>query len=183
MTADPMAQPAPTGPPAASDLADWQTRVRGRNIHEATLLATDYLNHLNELVMLLEMVPDMPEMLEDCREWQPKSYVEHFQDSGFSDKELAIEAYDHVPARFRQAFEDTVGKFDRATAAVLTHLDEVMADEVLLRFRCQNAVQTLQELIGVCNAIIHGEERTISQSEIDELLGHPTASAPAGGRA
>lgn len=156
--------------PIAGDFAAWQERVRGRNIHETTLLATDYLNHLNEMVMLLEMVPDMPEMLEDCRDWQPKSYVDHFRDSGFSDKELAIAAYDHAPPRFRVAFEDTVGKFDRLAARSLAQLDAVIDDPVLLRFRCQNAVAAMQELIGVCNAIIHGKERTISQEEIDDLM-------------
>ena len=30
-----------------------QQRVKGSNIDEMTLLATDYLNHFNELVMLL----------------------------------------------------------------------------------------------------------------------------------
>ena len=44
-----------------------QQRVKGSNIDETTLLATDYLNHFNEIVMLLEMVPDMPEMLEEVK--------------------------------------------------------------------------------------------------------------------
>ena len=35
------------------------------NINPRTGLATDYLNHFNEAVMLLEMVPDMPECAED----------------------------------------------------------------------------------------------------------------------
>ena len=47
--------------------------------------------------MLLEMIPDMPDMLEDAQEWQPKSYKDHFRDSSIADKELAIEAYDIVP--------------------------------------------------------------------------------------
>ena len=42
-----------------------QEKVRDSNIDETTLLATDYLNHFNEIVMLLEMVPEMPEMLDD----------------------------------------------------------------------------------------------------------------------
>ena len=90
------------------DFLAWRGRVRGANISEKTLLATDYLNHFNEIVMLIEMVPDMPDMIEDCRLWHPKSYQKHFQDSGFSEKELAIEAYDHVPNKFRTPFEATM---------------------------------------------------------------------------
>ncbi|HEY5598367.1 MAG TPA: hypothetical protein VIK47_06140, partial [Kiloniellales bacterium] len=55
--------------------------VRGKNIHEDTLLATDYLNHFNEVIMLIGMIPDMPECLRDAQAWQPKSYEEHFRDS------------------------------------------------------------------------------------------------------
>lgn len=48
-------------------------KAAGSNLDPKTLLATDYLNHFNEIVMLLEMIPDMPDILEDAKEWQPKS--------------------------------------------------------------------------------------------------------------
>ena len=35
-------------------------RLRAANINPRTGLATDYLNHFNEAIMLLEMIPDMP---------------------------------------------------------------------------------------------------------------------------
>lgn len=70
----------------------FRARVADANINTQTLLATDYLNHFNEIIMLLEMVPDMPDMLEECRAWEPKSYQDHFRESSFSDKQLAIEA-------------------------------------------------------------------------------------------
>jgi hypothetical protein len=53
------------------------------NINPVSLLATDYLNHFNEAVMLLELIPDMPDMLEDAKRWAPKPYKQHFRDSGF----------------------------------------------------------------------------------------------------
>jgi hypothetical protein len=58
-----------TGPEAA----DWAERLRVANINPRTGLATDYLNHFNEAVMLLEMVPDMPECAEDFLTWSPLS--------------------------------------------------------------------------------------------------------------
>src|SRR5262249_53928612 len=53
------------------------------NINPVSLLATDYLNHFNEAVMLLELIPDMPDMLTDAKRWAPKPYKQHFRDSGF----------------------------------------------------------------------------------------------------
>ena len=81
------------------DTDAMRDRVRGTNINEQTLLATDYLNHFNEIVMTMEMVPDMPKFLEEAKAWQPKTYQDHFRDSGFTDKDLVIEAYRHAPAK------------------------------------------------------------------------------------
>ncbi len=82
--------------------------VKGKNINEETLLATDYLNHFNEIVMLLDMVPTMPECLDDAKAWAPKSYEAHFRDSAFADKDLAILAYLNAPPKFRVPFDITV---------------------------------------------------------------------------
>lgn len=56
-TASPARTHVLTGPEAQA----WAERLRVANINPRTGLATDYLNHFNEAVMLLEMVPDMPE--------------------------------------------------------------------------------------------------------------------------
>lgn len=70
------------------------------NINPATGLATDYLNHFNEVVMLLDMIPNSPDCRDDVLTWRPKSYVEHFASSGFSGRKLAIAVYETVdPAR------------------------------------------------------------------------------------
>src|SRR5271156_609860 len=96
----------------AGDVTRFLDRVRGTNISETTLLATDYLNHFNEIVMLLEMLPDMPELFEEAKAWRPKSYVEHFAGSSSPFHSLAIELYPHVPARFREPFETTIGQLE-----------------------------------------------------------------------
>ena len=92
---------------AATDdtLAELRSRAAAANINEKSLLATDYLNHFNEFVMVLDLIPDMPDCLEDAEAWQPKNYRDHFRDSAFSAKELAIKAYDHSPAEYRDQFE------------------------------------------------------------------------------
>jgi hypothetical protein len=46
-----------------NDAADWYDRLEGTNINQSTLLATDYLNRFNEVVMMIEMIPDMPDCM------------------------------------------------------------------------------------------------------------------------
>jgi hypothetical protein len=46
-------------------------RLQGSNVNPLTLLATDYLNHFNEIVMIFGIVGDCPECLEDAAAWQP----------------------------------------------------------------------------------------------------------------
>jgi hypothetical protein len=158
---------------AADDLAAWQARVAGANINAQTLLATDYLNHFNEIVMLLGMVADMPDILEDCKEWAPKSYQDHFRDSSFRDKELAVEAYDHVPQRFRQPFEETVSHMNDLVVQSIDRLEDALGldDADLVKVRAHAASHAVQRLMDVASAIIHGSDRAMDQDAIDTLMG------------
>src|SRR6202165_5806635 len=79
--------------------------LRAANINPRTGLAPDYLNHFNEAVMLLEMVPDMPECAEDFLGWHPLSYAEHFTASNFRARDLAIEAYNSADEHIRAEFD------------------------------------------------------------------------------
>ncbi|WP_029007600.1 hypothetical protein [Azospirillum halopraeferens] len=160
-------------PRELDDFREWRQRVRGTNISDKTLLATDYLNHFNEIVMLIEMIPDMPDMLEDCRAWQPKSYQEHFRNSGFSDRDLAIEAYEHVPSKFRRPFEDTIQQMNQVVHHTLDRIAANMdgGDPERLRLDCQQSVQMIHRIIQVANGIIHGTAHVMEQDEIDLYLG------------
>ncbi len=161
-------------PEELEDFNAWRERVRGTNISEKTLLATDYLNHFNEIVMLIEMIPDMPDMLEECNFWQPKSYQEHFRDSGFSDKELAIEAYEHVPAKFRKPFEASISLMTHVVHTTLQRLGtdlESGSDPERLRVDCSTSVELIHRIIQTMNGIIHGAAHVMEQAEIDLYLG------------
>lgn len=151
----------------------WRDRVRGTNISEKTLLATDYLNHFNEIVMLIEMVPDMPMMLDECYIWEPKSYQQHFEESGFSDKVLAIEAYEHVPSKFRRPFEDTILQMQLVVSATIQRMAAAIEADNMdqLRLDCQVSVTMIHKIIQVANGIIHGTAGVMDQDEIDVYLG------------
>jgi hypothetical protein len=152
---------------------EYRAKVEGTNISAQTLLATDYLNHFNEIVMLLDMLPDMPEMIEECKAWAPKSYVQHFADSTFSDRQLAIEAYERVPSRFRRPFEETISQINTLLEGGIARLDSDIAaavDGAALRETCTAIARAAQALMDCASAIIHGSDRAMAQSEIDGLL-------------
>lgn len=146
--------------------------VRGRNINEKTFLATDYLNHFNEIVMLLELVPDMPDCLEDAKEWVPKTYPEHFRDSGFSDKELAILAYEHAPARYREPFDETIAHMNALVADGLARIEGAILaeDPAQLADVTETVCGHLRRLTDIANGIIHGFDTTVDQAEIDRIF-------------
>ncbi len=161
-----------TAPQEAESFLAMQERVKGTNINEQTLLATDYLNHFNEIIMLLEMVPDVRDCLEDAREWRPKSYQEHFRHSGFSDRELAVAAYDQAPAKYRELFEETVGRMNELVATSLARLEKAISggEPEAVSVVASRSSRSLQRLVDVASAIIHGGKPTLEQDEIDALL-------------
>ncbi len=146
--------------------------VSGSNINEQTLLATDYLNHFNEVVMLIEMIADMPECLEDAKAWAPKSYQDHFRDSNFSNRDLAVEAYEHAPERYRVPFEQVVAGLNHLISTGIERIEQAL--ETREDGRVRDAVTTvsrdLQGLIDKAGAIIHGEETVLDQMDIDQIM-------------
>ena len=153
---------------------EYRQRVEGTNISAQTLLATDYLNHFNEIVMLLDMLPDMPDMVEECKLWQPKSYKDHFADSSFRDKQLAIEAYDRVPSVYRAPFEETIGQLNHLIGEGVERIDAEIAGGAgpeQLQESCRMLARAAQVLMDCASSIIHGSNRAMGQAEIDGLLG------------
>src|SRR5712671_4481486 len=94
--------PPPTGPVDEARVA----KLRAANINPKTGLATDYLNHFNEAIMLLEMIPAMPECADDFLSWQPLTYAEHFVASNFKGRDLAISAYNATADDIRVLFDE-----------------------------------------------------------------------------
>lgn len=147
-------------------------RARGSNVNEKTLLATDYLNHVNEIVMLLDLVPDAPECLEDCKAWQPLGYQDHFRASNIADRDLAIEAYEFSPPAFKEPFDRLLGEMNRLVAISIERLDQALAEgnEEITRMIAERASRNLQDLIGQTSAVINGTDHTVNQAQIDALM-------------
>jgi hypothetical protein len=161
----------------------YQQKARGTNINEETLLATDYLNHFNEVVMMIDMLPDMPDCLDMVTEWEPKPYKDHFRDSTIADKDLAVDAYDHVKPLVKLAFEDTICQIETSIFQAIGDAEEAIqtGDMEFLRFKVSESAQVIHRLQDRLSAIIHGtadlsktlptDEKTVmDQNSIDALF-------------
>ena len=149
-----------------------QSQLDANNINSVSFLATDFLNHYNEVFMMLEMVPDMPEIIEDLGEWQPKTYIQHFQDSSLAEKDVAIEAYELCPDHFKLPFDLLTTRLDQL---IVTTINEAKTayndkDETLLNRISSDGLLQMKRLWSGLNAIIHSENTTEDQTSIDELL-------------
>ncbi|MBM3565497.1 MAG: hypothetical protein FJX42_05235 [Alphaproteobacteria bacterium] len=123
--------------------------------------------------MLLEMLPDMPEMLDEVKNWKPKSYQDHFRSSTIADRDLAVEAYDHVPKRYREPFDQTVEQINKLIQTSIERLEQDIGrgDPELLRGNAKTLSKVIQRLMDVAGGIIHGSEKTMAQSDIDDMIG------------
>ena len=97
--------------------------LRDANINPSTLLATDYLNHFNEVLMLIEMLSAMPECAEDIVAWRPMGYSEYFEQSTFKEKKLAISLYESVEPDVRERLETLVHDID---AKIMTLIERIV---------------------------------------------------------
>jgi hypothetical protein len=157
---------------ASNGLPDIRERIRGTNINTRTLLATDYLNHFNEVMMLIELVPDDPDCLAEVVNWRPKTYREHFAASGLSAGALAIEAYEAADPAVRSAFEAVVEQFNAAirtaTYRLTREIDGADAGNAVRVAR--EAAKELRSLAEEMNALIQGPEAALDQTAIDQIL-------------
>jgi hypothetical protein len=143
-------------------IGHFRSHVPGTNINEATLLASDYLNHFHELVMLLEAVSSDPDGFAGyVLSWRPLTYEEHFSESGFRDKNLAIAAYRRAPPRIRARFDEAVARLHgealTLVVEVAAELSDSHKDMGQLNKTCAHAVQRLRVLIDEANAIANGD--------------------------
>lgn len=156
----PQETPSVTRPTAAELVA--------ANINPRTGLATDYLNHFNEAIMLLDMIPDMPECADDFLEWQPLSYREHFAASNFKARDLAILAYEQSDATIRAEFDNITGAMTSILTAVGAAMREAQQDHTRVKL-AEQATGWVRPLATLAGGIIHGS-RSEAEADIDSIM-------------
>ena len=131
----------------------------GTNVNPTTLLTTDYLNHFNEIIMLLEILPSAPsQFASELAEWKHESYEEHVNRSGFRDKELAIAGYRHAPEEVRHAFDSSVADMEQEMVMLLQQVQKKIddGDTEGLSTLCVEATPRLQDLVQITAGIVNG---------------------------
>jgi hypothetical protein len=136
------------------------------NINPRTHLATDYLNHFNEAIMLLEMIPDMPDCADDFLEWKPLSYAEHFRASNFKGRDLAIAAYETADPAIRAEFDEVIGTITSILTALVEAMREVHQDKTRITLAKQ-ATGWLEPMVMAAGGIINGRDR---ESDVDYIM-------------
>jgi hypothetical protein len=137
------------------DEGSWAAQLRAANINPRTGLATDYLNHFNEAIMLLEMIPDMPECAEDFLGWNPLSYREHFTASNLKARDLAIAAYDSADANIRAEFDNITTAMTSILTAVSAAMLEASQDKTRAAL-AEQATGWVKPLVALAGGIING---------------------------
>lgn len=146
------------------------------NVNPDTGLATDYLNHFNEAIMLLEMLAMAPDCIEDFLEWKPMNYVEHFTESNYTHRDVAIAAYGAASPIARISLDQLT---ERMTGVLVFTRDAMRAGlsaetAVSLAERVSAA---LKPLVARAGAIINGtataDDETAAlapQAAVDALM-------------
>jgi hypothetical protein len=146
--------------------------LRAANINPRTGLATDYLNHFNEAIMLLEMIPDMPDCAEDFLTWQPMSYREHFAASNFRARELAIAAYDSADAAIRGEFDSITCAMTSILVAVGAAMRQARQDKTRATL-AEQATGWVKPLVTLAGGIINGQGiQAGHEADVDYIMTH-----------
>ncbi len=135
---------------------DGATRLADANINPATGLASDYLNHFNEAIMLLEMLSSCPDCRDDFLTWRPLSYREHFEASGFKGRSLAIAAYDAADPSRRGCLDALAGTMTAVLEATRAAMNADIPPHTAVAL-AENAVAMLRPLVARAGAVINGE--------------------------
>jgi hypothetical protein len=165
------AKPGPSASPPPRQKAPIDearaAQLRAANINPRTGLATDYLNHFNEAVMLLEIIPDIPECADDFLGWHPLSYSEHFHASNFKARDLAIEAYESADTVTRTEFDNITSAMTSILTAVGRAMREAKQDKTRARL-AEQATIWVKPLVALAGGVINGG----SEADVDYIMTH-----------
>jgi hypothetical protein len=168
-TAQHSSDPSRQAEPASAARA---AALRAANINPRTGLATDYLNHFNEAIMLLEMIPDMPDCAEDFLGWQAMSYREHFAAANFSARELAIEAYDAADPAVRAEFDSITSAMTSILVAVGAAMRKARQHKARATLAAQ-ATGWVKPLVMLAGGIINGQGiGSGHEADVDYIMTH-----------
>lgn len=163
-----------------SEADHFDSEKQAALVNPASGLANDYLNLFNEIVMLIEQLPMMPELIDDILAWHPVSYNQYFTQSHLPERQIALANYAALDASFRAKFEAIVAELDSkavgSVAAIRRHLKAAQSDKNVLADMCEKAGENLRKTLTRATSLVnHGTRRSgeTAQNRANRLLKRP----------
>jgi len=135
-------------------------------VNPASGLANDFLNVYNEILMLIELLPTMPELADDIAVWRPASYRAYFMQSPLPGSEDALAVYARLEPSFRALFEASVEKLAECG---------VRAVDAISRAIAAGAADCGEQICDVCaqsaahlRGLLHATELLINHGHLVE---------------
>ena len=131
-------------------------------VNPASGIANDYLNHFNEVLLLIENLPALlPEMVDELLAWRPVSYRNYFTNSPLPGAVATLEIYDSLDADFRADFE---------SMAVM--LDKIILEsiEVIKSARREDGTLEADEISDTCETLAQRLRKVLDRTA--DLVNH-----------
>jgi hypothetical protein len=150
-----------------------------RLVNPASGIANDYLNHFNEVLLLIENLPTLlPEMLDELLAWKPVTYREYFGKSLLPGSGAALQIYDTLDETFRQEFESII---DGINAMALASIEVIRAhrtpngeiDPSKVSDFCENASSAIRSALNRAADLVnngHVKAAETPQGMADRLI-------------
>ncbi len=154
------------------DIDKIREKLAGTNIDSRSFLCTDYFNHFNEVIMMLNMLVDAPELLDEIDKWSYKTYREHFMTSELGFAPLAIEVYGYAPTELRERFDKIAVQMSMLVVESRLKLRRALEEGQKEKFAemAYLASMELQGMIDDGGAVVHGHGKSMDQSAIDAMF-------------
>jgi hypothetical protein len=165
------------------DAGDLEARAADL-VNPASGIANDYLNHFNEVLLLIENLPVMlPEMVDEILGWTPISYREYFEKSRLPGSAKALQIYDSLDADFRAYFEREIEGLNRLALESVSVIKQHRAedgsiDPDAVSDYCERASATMRKSLEHTADIVNNGRKAVveaAQSMADRLLVAPAA--------
>src|SRR6266508_2659633 len=125
------------------------------NINPLTGLASDYLNHFHEAIMLLEMMADIPSCRDLFLQWRPLTYPQHFHASTLQHRDVTIAAYEAAEHDVRERLERLTDGMIAVLMATREALQSPLPRDAQVTL-AERAAAWLKPLVARAGAVING---------------------------
>ncbi|MBV8567791.1 MAG: hypothetical protein JO366_22420 [Methylobacteriaceae bacterium] len=143
-------------------------------VEPETGLASDYLNHFNQIIMMLEQLPGIPDLRADILDWRPLSYRDFIRASQSDKAAKALRAYELLDPILRRAFDAVVAGLDKLATDAIRLVGERPPGSYLGPPELAETTRFMRILLDRAAALANHEDAYAvenAQKRADRLLG------------